>query len=110
MLTNELMAWLLCRGTISGNVANNRVARLTSNLRLFRLILAIGVVFGISAWACTFPAINNDDSGALGLISWVLEVVCVIAFLVATLLLGIQTVFLLRAERARSSGKSPPFP
>ena len=108
MLTKELKAWLLRRGTISGNVANNRTTRITSNPRPFRLILATGVVFGISAWACDFPAINNND-GDLWAIALTLELVCVTTFLFATVLLAVQTVFLLSAERARSSGKSPAF-
>ena len=104
----------MCRGIISGNVAKNPVTRITSNAHFFRSILAIGVVFGVSIWVCYFQAMNNFGIRAsypetidLLNIAWDLQEVCVNVFLFATVLLAIQTVFLLSAERARSPGKLP---
>lgn len=100
MLTSELIVWLSCRGAISGNVIKNGVSRITSNAHFFRSILAIGVIFAVSTWACYFQAIYST--------AWYLQEVCVNTFLLATLILAVQTLFVLSAERTRA-GKSSPF-
>ena len=101
------------RGIINGNFAKNPVTRITSNAHFFRLILAIGVVFGVTAWVHYFQVVNDYDgrSEASFLksrdavnVAWNLEEVCVNVFLFATVLLAVQTVFLLSAERAGSPG------
>jgi len=102
---------VLKRGVISGNVIKNGVSRITSNAHFFRSILAIGVIFAVSTWACYFQAVTNYDGTTTASLresrdlintAWYLEEVCVNIFLFATVILAVQTLFVLSAERTRS--------
>ena len=126
MSTDGLKVWLLSyRGVVNGRVAKNKVTQITSNRHLFCLVLVIAVIFAIAAWACYSQARETVGSldmscsviggeNILKAVSFIdrasaLREVCVVFFLLATVLLAVQAIFLLYAGRLELGGSpSPP--
>jgi hypothetical protein len=94
---NELNTWILsCRGVAIGIVVKNPITRVTSNRFLIRFALAVSVVFGIATFALPSP-----------MITFFLHETYAIIFVLVTILMAIQVVFQIKAERAALS--KPPF-
>lgn len=125
MLTDGLTVWFWYRGVVNGRVAKNRVTQITSNRHLFSLVLVLAVIFAIAAWACYSQA--RETVGSLDMSCSViggenilkaesfinrasaLREVCVVFFLLATIILAVQAMFLLYADRLGLGGSpSPP--
>lgn len=89
----ELKMWLLsCREIASGNVFKNPISRVTSNRYLICFILAVAVAIGIVTFVC-------DSQGNTS--AFALQETYAILFLVVTILMGVQTVFQVNAERSK---------
>ncbi len=107
----ELNTWVLsCREIASGNVVKNPITRVTSNRYLICFALAVAVVIGVAAFVCgsqrnmylfgagSVYVYNNVDTS-----TFALHETYVIIFLAVTVLMGVQVVFQVMAERAALS-------
>jgi len=95
IFTKELRTWLfLSREIASGEVERNSISRVTSNRYLICFALAVAVAIGIARFVCGSQ--RNRTTLAL-------EETYATISLVVTVLMGVQVVFQVNAERAALS-------